>query len=54
MNRIGMKEPERNYKKCIEPDSLKEKMPVGGENDEVQEHTDGNDAGSTKTDTSAS
>ena len=27
---------------------------VGGENDEVQEHTDGNDAGNTETDTSAS
>ena len=26
----------------------------GGENDEIQEHTDGSDAGSTKTDTSAS
>lgn len=29
-------------------------LSVGGENDEVQEHTDGNDAGNTKTDTSAS
>ena len=54
MNRIGMKEPERNYKKCIETDSLKEKISVGGENDEIQEYTDGNDAGDIKTDTSSS
>ena len=29
-------------------------LSVGGENDEVQKHTDGNDVGSFETDTSAS
>ena len=29
-------------------------LTVGGEIDDVQEHTDGNDAGNTETDTSAS
>ena len=38
--------------KASEP--LESQTLFGGENDEVQEHTDGNDAGSTKTDTSAS
>lgn len=38
--------------KASEP--LESQTLFGGENDEVQEYTDGNDAGDIKTDTSAS
>lgn len=55
MNRIGMREPKHKYKKSILIDSLKDKIWVGGdENNEIQEHTDGNDAGIVETDTPAS
>lgn len=52
MENVTRKKPLKPKTKIPKKNSIS--LLVGGENDEVQEHTDGNDAGSTKTDTSAS